>query len=228
LDQVIVNRVVSWASGMEYSSARKRISDDEYIRLSVRRKKLTGTVLCMIFGALAFFVAISSARGQTPRETPTSADLVAFLRRFVETRDNGKTTQYIVAFTDLNGDGIPEAIVLLRSGGWCGSGGCTALVLTPSKSSWRIVTKLTITRPPIRVLKDTTNGWHDITVWVRGGGIYPGYEALLCFDGSSYPSNPTVPPAQKLEREVAGAVVISPTQEAVPLYDDRSPQGEKP
>jgi len=37
----------------------------------------------------------------------------------VETRDNGKTTQYIVAFTDLNGDGIPEAIVLLRSGGWC-------------------------------------------------------------------------------------------------------------
>lgn len=172
---------------------------------------------------LALLAAISPASGQTQQKQPSPPGLVEFLRSFVETRDQSKTTRYIAAFTDLNGDGVPEAIVLLRSGGWCGSGGCTALILTRSKSSWKIVTKLTITRPPIRVLKGATNGWRNITVWVEGGGIYPGYEALLRFDGSSYPRNPTVPPAQKLEREVEGAVVISPTQEAVPLYEDGPP-----
>jgi hypothetical protein len=182
----------------------------------------------MAFGAFALFAAIPSAPGQTQRKQPSAPDLVEFLRRFVETRDHSRTTRYSAVFTDLNGDRIPEAIVLLRSGGWCGSGGCTTLILTQSKSSWKIVTRLTITRPPIRVLKESTNGWRNITVWVEGGGIYPGYEALLRFDGSSYPSNPTVPPAQKLEREAEGAVVISPTQEAVPLYDNRVPVAGQP
>jgi hypothetical protein len=153
---------------------------------------------------------------------------VEFLRKFVETRDKSKTTRYIAAFSDLNGDGIPEAIVYLGPGHFCGSGGCNTLILARDKSSWKIVTIMTITRPPICVLKDAANGWRDVTVWVEGGGIYPGYEALLRFDGSSYPSNPTVPRAQKLEREVEGVVVISPTQEAVPLYDDRAPKAGQP
>ncbi len=57
------------------------------------------------------------------------------------------------------------------------------------------VTNISITRPPIRVLPTVTHGWHDLGVMVAGGGIIPGYEARLRFDGHSYPSNPTVPSA---------------------------------
>ena len=208
--------------------ASRASSDLSPVTRSISRKGLGQTVLCLIFGAFAFFVAIPPARSQTARERPASSELVEFLRRFVETRDNRRTTRYIAAFADLNGDGIPEAIVLLRSGAWCGSGGCTTLILTRNKSSWKIVAKLTITRPPIRVLKDATNGWRNITVWVQGGGIQDGYEALLRFDGHSYPSNPTVRPAQPLESNAEGEVVISSTEAAVPLYEDQIPQAEQP
>lgn len=39
-------------------------------------------------------------------------------------------TRYALARIDLNGDGS-EAIVYLAGGQWCGSGGCTLLVLSP-------------------------------------------------------------------------------------------------
>ena len=193
------------------------------MKITLKYRSAIQSAIC-----LALLTAVSPASDQTERKQSAPSELVELLRKFVETRDKNKTTRYIAAFSDLNGDGIPEAIVYLGPGHWCGSGGCNTLILARDKSSWKIVTNMTVTRPPIRVLKDSTNGWRDITVWVEGGGIHPGYEALLRFDGHSYPSNPTVAPAQRLEGEAEGEVVISPTQEALPLYGDPAPQTGQP
>jgi len=46
-------------------------------------------------------------------------------------------------------------------------------------TSFKIIAETTITRLPIRVLATKSNGWHDITIMVAGGGIQPGYEAVL-------------------------------------------------
>ena len=149
------------------------------------------------------------------------------LKRFLQSWDTGttpksekidKTTRYITAFRDLNGDGIPEAIVYLMGREWCGSGGCTTLILTRDAGSWRIVTEITITQLPIRVLTNTSHGWRNIGVWVRGGGIQPGYEAELRFNGKSYPRNPSVPPARRLKGKPAGEVVIASERDATPLW----------
>ena len=157
-----------------------------------------------------------------PGETEISAlPVETSLKRFLQTYDDDKETRYIAAFRDLNDDGRPEAIVYLISNEWCGSGGCTALILTQNGNSWRIVTKTTITRPPIRVLANISNGWHTIGVWVEGGGILPGYEAELRFNGKKYPSNPSVPPARPLKKGVEGEVVIPSMDNAVFLYDDQ-------
>jgi hypothetical protein len=59
---------------------------------------------------------------------------------------------------DLNGDGAPEVIVYVSSKAWCGSGGCTMLILAREKSTFRIITRTTITRPPIRILKSKSQG----------------------------------------------------------------------
>jgi hypothetical protein len=70
-----------------------------------------------------------------------------------------------------------------------------------------MMARTTITRPPIRVLRTTTQGWRDIAVRVEGGGILPGYEAVLRFNGAGYPSNPSLAP--RAQERPAGAVVIA-------------------
>ena len=152
----------------------------------------------------------------------TAPTAEASLRRFLQTLDDDKGTRYIATFRDLNGDGTPEAIVYLIGNGWCGSGGCNTLVLARAGDAWKVLGNTTITRPPIRVLSRTAHGWHSIGVWVQGGGIQPGYQAELPFDGKGYPGNPTVPPARKLEVRAEGEVVIASMQNARPLYSDQT------
>lgn len=140
------------------------------------------------------------------------------LKQFLQSWSNDKTTRYVAVFRDLNSDGVPEAIVYLVGSRWCGSGGCNTLVLTQDGNSWRIISKITITRPPIRMLSTSSNGWHSIGVWVQGGGIQHGYEAELSFDGKTYPRNPTVSPSKRLEEKITGEDVITSTKEALLLW----------
>ena len=124
-----------------------------------------------------------------------------------------RLTRYSVALVDLNGDGRVEALVYAmdsaggRSGDLCGSGGCDLYILSLTATGYRQVADIAITRPPIAVLPTISHGWHDLGVRVAGGGIVSGYEARLRFNGRSYPSNPTIPPATRLEGD-SGKVVI--------------------
>jgi hypothetical protein len=129
-----------------------------------------------------------------------------------------KTTRYFSGFVDLNDDGTEEVVVYLVGDGWCGSSGCTTLIVAPRGSSYKVVTKITITRPPVRVLTTKSNGWHDIAAQVQGGGIIRAYEAKLSFDGRTYPRNPSTPPARRLVGKVAGEVVVPLTGDGTPLY----------
>lgn len=139
------------------------------------------------------------------------------VRKFLRTQNDDKETYYIAAFRDLNGDGVPEAIVYLLGGGSCGSAGCNLLVLQRAGDSWKVVSTMTIVNPPIRVLDSTANGWHSLGVWVEGGGIRSGYEAQMRFDGRKYPGNPSVAPAIKTKSRVPGEVVIPSTENAKPI-----------
>ncbi|HTD23958.1 MAG TPA: hypothetical protein VK738_14975 [Terriglobales bacterium] len=137
------------------------------------------------------------------------------LKRFLQKYDGNpsspseRTTRYAVAFADLRDNGTEEAIVYLIGPNWCGSGGCAALILAPSGSSFKVITKTSVTQLPILVLPEKTNGWHDLGVGVAGGAS-PGYEARLRYNGKKYPGNPTVLPAQRLSKKAGGKVVIVP------------------
>lgn len=166
------------------------------------------------------FMALSSvARVTSFAQTSREDSVRRFLQNYAGKNNfqDDKETQYSYAFVDLNGDGKKEAIVYLDGRPWCGSGGCTTLILARDGRSWKIVTKLTITQPPIRVLTRTSNGWHGIGLWVRGG-IQESYEAELRFNGKTYPTNPSVPPARPLVGEAAGQVVIPSSDDGTPFY----------
>jgi hypothetical protein len=167
---------------------------------------------------------IASLAGAQPRADTLPSSVDQSLKQFLQTNapknnNNDKTTRYIAVFRDLNGDGTPEAIVYFMGRRWCGSGGCLMLILKQDGSSWEYVTKTTITRLPIRVLTHVSHGWHSISVWVQGGGIRRGYEAELRFNGKTYPTNPTVPPARRLKKKPAGEDVIKSIKDAELLYE---------
>lgn len=92
---------------------------------------------------------------------------------------------------------------------WCGSGGCTLLIFESGPAEVVQLGRITITRPPIRVLTTRTNGMPDLAVTICGGGITECGEAVLPFDGQRYASNPTMPPAHRPRTPPEGKVVIS-------------------
>lgn len=139
---------------------------------------------------------------------PIPAGLTAFVH-------DQRLTRYRSALTDLNGDGRPEALVYAIASAdgdgaadLCGSGGCDLYVLALTPSGYRVISDISITRPPVRVLPSRSRGWQDLSVYVAGGGILPGHDVRLRFDGNSYPTNPTTPPALPLKASARGRVVI--------------------
>jgi len=166
---------------------------------------------------LLWLIGLSQLQDQPAPSSAAEESLQRFVREYV--KDYEKGTRYFRAFVDLDGHGRNAVIVYLVGRDWCGTGGCPTLILAPEASSYRLVGEISITRPPIRVLGATSEGWRDLAVWVEGGGIHPGYEAELRFNGKRYPSNPSMPPARRLTGKVAGEVVISaaPIEAGKPL-----------
>src|SRR5215469_7969591 len=139
----------------------------DFMHRFVKRPLAATSVLLMIL-ALSY-----PARSAAQIPSGGEESLKAFLQNCEGQLSSAaeRTTRYTVAFVDLRGDGAKEVIVYLVGPRWCGSGGCTSLLLLPVGPSWKIMSKTTVTQLPIRVLSTKTNGWHDLGVWVQGGGI---------------------------------------------------------
>jgi hypothetical protein len=82
-------------------------------------------------------------------------------------------------------------------------------VLEPRDNSFELISKITISRPPIIALSRSSHGWRHLSVRVAGGGIMTPYHAELPFDGKSYAENPTVTPATQMTEEPEGEVLIA-------------------
>jgi hypothetical protein len=155
-----------------------------------------------------------AARAVTSRQ----ARLEAFLRHYVGPPDSlNRGTRYEAAFLDLSGHGTREAVVYLTGEEWCGSGGCTTLVLAPRGTSYEVIGYLTTTWLPIRVLARKSHGWHDVGVWAAGAGIVRPHEAVYSFNGRKYPNTPS---PRTGEERLPGEVAISAnaSEAGKPLY----------
>ena len=86
---------------------------------------------------------------------------------------------------DMNGDEKEEYFVRFMSPYFCGSGGCTLLLLDHESN---IITKFTVMEPPLFVEKDPEGVWSMILVFSEGE-----LKELKYKDGT-YPSNPSVLP----------------------------------
>lgn len=101
---------------------------------------------------------------------------------------------------DLNDDGKKEIFVGFYTPYFCGTGGCSMVLLD---EHLKPITKFTVTRPPIYADPTTDNGWSIL--YLKDGNHW---KALVYKDGK-YPSNPsTVPKSSRQPSEQA--VVIFP------------------
>jgi hypothetical protein len=178
-----------------------------------RAFSLAFLIVLFVISSIAFCLAQKPNRSNSDQEN----SLRIFLRDYLKSSPDYATTRYVSTFVNLQDAKAKDAIVYFTDQDSCGSGGCTTLILAPSGTSYKVVTSITIGWPPIRVLASKSNGWHDIGVWVQGGGIQPGYEAILSFDGVSYPTNPSVSPAKRAASNTQGRIVIPVAAPGKPL-----------
>jgi putative lipoprotein len=139
------------------------------------------------FCLVLIFWEVAAVMGTGTEDTLNQA-LLAYLAK---TGDEAKTIEpHQTALVDLNGDGREDALILLQSPYWCGSGGCTMLVFKGTKSGFQFVSRSTLIRAPVLVSNSKTRGWRDLVVEVSGGGA-PLKRVALKFDGRKYPLNPS-------------------------------------
>ena len=86
---------------------------------------------------------------------------------------------------NLNTDPEKEIFVGLTGSNFCGSGGCTVLLLSPKGE---LITRFTVTGDPILIADTKTKGWNDLILHSNGK------DHLMKFDGKTYASNPSTQP----------------------------------
>lgn len=84
---------------------------------------------------------------------------------------------------DLNDDGQPEILVGLMSSYFCGSGGCTAYLLS---NEGILISKFTVSDYPFLISPLRSFGWNNLIT--RSGGHY----RTLQWNGRKYPCNPSM------------------------------------
>ncbi len=108
---------------------------------------------------------------------------------------------------DLNGDGVNEIFVYLNSPSFCGSGGCTFLLLD---NNLNLITRFTVTRAPILVSKETKNNWRKLYL------LSDGYREMI-YDTKtkSYPENPSL--EDEVNEDINNKIVVK-------LFDSETQQ----
>ena len=178
------------------------------------RKHPSATVLiAILMSAGACQTEGSSATG----EANLNAYVTGYLRE-LHREDRDRTGRYFLALADLNGDGAEEALVHVKAGD-CGTGGCGLLVFTRNRQSWRLHSDIAGGHTPFRLLSTQSHGWHDIGVFVAGGGAEP-HEARLSFEGSTYPDHPYDAPRTAIGRDASARVLIRRDEAGNRIFTD--------
>ena len=101
--------------------------------------------------------------------------------------------RYLSFFTTFEND-VTLRLAYLFGSQFCGSGGCTMLVLRESEKGYQVISRISTIRETVVVSNQRSNGYPDLIAYTAGGGLPAAYRRLR-FNGTSYPTNATAEPA---------------------------------
>ncbi len=96
-----------------------------------------------------------------------------------------KIPNWIHVKVDLNGDGKPDYIVARQDPGYCGSGGCSTMIIVSSEVGYRSVLSNGGFYGYFEILNLKTNGFNDIAIKHNSFGN-EFYYSVLWYDGQEY------------------------------------------
>ena len=108
-----------------------------------------------------------------------------YTREIVEIGGASGKARYIYSRVDLNGDGKDEVFVYLLGSIFCGTGGCDLLLFTDGENGHSLVNNFPISRLPVIVSPERTEGWNNIIRLESGGGAAASY-VTHTFNGQHY------------------------------------------
>lgn len=152
--------------------------------------------VCATIAVFATFAMAETRASEAPESLTTA------IKAKIKEPGGGRP-EFDYALADLDGDGKPDAIVLLKGSAWCGSGGCTLLVFKGTKDDYKFISKSTIASEPIRVSLETRHGWKTLIVHTGGIG-----DVVMRFNGQKYPFNPSVQPKATKAQVRAAEIVL--------------------
>ncbi len=110
----------------------------------------------------------------------------------------GNTARYVYGMVDLNGDGRDEVFIYLLGSIFCGTGGCNLMLFTETDNDFVLINDFPISRLPVIISDNRTQGWNDIIQLESGGGM-PATYVTHKFDGKKYVEENRVPEDEKPE-----------------------------
>jgi len=128
--------------------------------LTIAKKLVKFSFLCL------FLLTPLQALAQIEQKSSLEPELINALLDF----HIYENTPYAFTTKDLNSDGVEEVLVLLYGSHWCGSGGCTLLVLTKVEESWKVDSKVPTVNTPVKLTTYQSENWFDLSVIESGGG----------------------------------------------------------
>lgn len=133
--------------------------------------------------------------GASLAQTSVPNQIIEFLKKNHGTASE-TSRHFIYNAVDLNDDGKDEYLVGLIGGDWCGSGGCTMLILD---NKMKQNTYMTVVNYPVYVGApggaEVTKGYSNIYIENRDGSV-----AKMAWNGKKYPTNPSTAP--KVDKKI--------------------------
>lgn len=116
--------------------------------------------------------------------------------------------RYYYNKVDLNEDGNPEIFAYVVGLPVCGTGGCSAVIFKQENEEYTLLSQFTLVNNPVIISNSKTKGYRDIIMHVSGGGI-ESFFAWIKYDGTTYPSNPSIQPKVMPGTKVEGIAIIA-------------------